>query len=651
MKKDTFERQGKEELVQLASFPESNPNPIVEVDLTGKVHYLNPAAKRLFPDLPSMGPYHPWLVGLESFSEERKNKQRGSFFREVKIGNVWYEQAIHYVQETKHLRIYGLDITERRQVEAEHRTIIKTAMDGFWLTDGEGNFLDVNDAYCRLVGYSRDELLTMRAHDVEAVETVEETNEHIRRVKEVGWDRFETRHRTKDSRILDLEVSVNYMEDRGGRFFVFLRDISRRKQAEEAVRKALQESRQREAEISALLQGSRAVLEHHDFKEAARTIFNSCKNLIGATGGYVALLSQDGTQNDALFIESGDLPCRVDPALPFPVRGLRARAYRTGKPVYENDFMNSQWIEFMPPGHAPLENVLFAPLVLKGKALGLLGLANKPGGFNENDSRMASGFSEFAAIALITKRAEEERERLLEELERRVEKRTAELVKVNERLRLLSSELLTIQEKERKRVAQELHDGIGQMLTAIKFRVENILQQGGERKARAREKALSAVIPMIQESIEEVRRIQMDLRPSTLDDLGILATIAWFCREYQTIYSSVSIEKQIDIEETEVPAILKTAIFRIMQEAMNNIAKHSKADRVRLSLGKREGKIDLAIQDNGEGFDSGESSSRERSKRGFGLSSMKERTELSGGLFAIQSSQGQGTVIRATWPL
>jgi len=212
------------------------------------------------------------------------------------------------------------------------------------------------------------------------------------------------------------------------------------------------------------------------------------------------------------------------------------------------------------------------------------------------------------------------------------------------RLRALSSQLLTIQEKERKRIARELHDGLGQVLTAIKFKVENALQQEAEDQNISKEKSLETVIPMIRESIEEVRRIQMDLRPSTLDDLGILATIGWLTREFQKVYSHIQIEKQLDLQEAEVPDPLKITLYRITQEALNNIAKHSKADRVRLSLKKKEDGIELVVEDYGLGFDIN------NFKKGFGIASMRERTELSGGSFTIESTQEAGTTIRASWP-
>ena len=156
----------------------------------------------------------------------------------------------------------------------------------------------------------------------------------------------------------------------------------------------------RQAETSALLEASRSVLRHREFSAAARSIFDSCKGLIGATAGYVAMLSRDGTENELLFLESGGLPCSVDTTLPMPIRGLRALAYQGGKAVYENDFANSEWVRFLPQGHAQLDNVLFAPLAIDGAVVGLLGLANKPGGFTKDDARMASAFAELAAVAL-----------------------------------------------------------------------------------------------------------------------------------------------------------------------------------------------------------------------------------------------------------
>jgi signal transduction histidine kinase len=231
------------------------------------------------------------------------------------------------------------------------------------------------------------------------------------------------------------------------------------------------------------------------------------------------------------------------------------------------------------------------------------------------------------------------------------QKRAEEALKESEnRLRFLSSQLLTAQENERKRISREIHDSLGQSLSAIKFKVEAMTQEMRESPHKKMAESLETVLPIVQASIEESRRIQMDLRPSTLDDLGILATLGWFCREYQKIYSHIRIEKELAIQEDEVSTLLRTVIYRVMQEAMNNIAKHSKADLIHLSLRRIDDRIELIIRDNGMGFDAGEILSPESFKKGLGLDSMRERTELSGGTFVIESSIGKGTTIKAAWP-
>ena len=134
-----------------------------------------------------------------------------------------------------------------------------------------------------------------------------------------------------------------------------------------------------------------------------------------------------------------------------------------------------------------------------------------------------------------------------------------------------------------------------------------------------------------------------------LDDLGILPTVNWLARQFQDVYTHISIEKAITIEEDEVPEGLKIVIFRILQEALHNIAKYSKADLVRLVLTHEDGVITLTVQDNGTGFDVDAVRSKFNPKRGFGLSTMRERAEFSGGRFAIKSSPGRGTTVRAVW--
>jgi signal transduction histidine kinase len=217
-----------------------------------------------------------------------------------------------------------------------------------------------------------------------------------------------------------------------------------------------------------------------------------------------------------------------------------------------------------------------------------------------------------------------------------------------EALRSLPSRLLYAQEEERKRISRELHDSIGSYLSAVKYSLE--YTAGQMEQGTTLNEPVQSLVSMVQQAIEELRRIMTDLRPSILDDLGIIAATGWFCRQFQTIYPSIRIEKKIAIEEDNVPESLKIVIFRVMQEALSNAAKYSKADLVNLSLVKRENAIELIIEDNGVGFDLNSVYSRkERKGGGLGLTSMRERVDLSGGSFSLESWPGEGVKVHAKW--
>ncbi|MBG0774852.1 MAG: response regulator [Desulfovibrionaceae bacterium] len=173
---------------------------------------------------------------------------------------------------------------------------------------------------------------------------------------------------------------------------------------QQRLRRSLAEVERRSREQQALLAAARSVLSTEEFPVVARAIFDACREVLGAQAGYVALLSADGSENELLFLEAGGIPCTVDPNLPMPIRGLRSEVYRTGRAAYENDFAAGPWQAFLPEGHARLDNVLFAPLCVDGKVQGLLGLANRPDGFDEAAARLADIFGEYAGVALANAR-------------------------------------------------------------------------------------------------------------------------------------------------------------------------------------------------------------------------------------------------------
>jgi PAS domain S-box-containing protein len=229
------------------------------------------------------------------------------------------------------------------------------------------------------------------------------------------------------------------------------------------------------------------------------------------------------------------------------------------------------------------------------------------------------------------------------------QKRTEmELRRSEAELRNLSARLLTAQEEERKRIAAELHDGIGSSLTGITVFLQSLLNRIEEGSPTR--PAIQQLISVTEQTIQEARRIMTDLRPSLLDDLGIVKTLEWFCREFLKLHPNSHVETSIDIEESEIPDPLKIIIFRVVQEAFHNVAKHSNAEYVAISLTRTADQITLSVEDNGDGFRMPSVTRDEPARAGLGLSSMKERTELSGGRFLLDSVVGEGTTITAVWP-
>jgi len=828
------------------------------------------------------------------YLEEEPQSFEGPFLKEER--SLLNSIAIELGEMTGYMRAEEArkraEETIRLQAD-QHAAMLTTTPDGFWVFDTDAKLLDVNDAYCRMSGYSREEFLRLHISDIEALETPEETARHIRTVMGTGFDRFETRHRTKDGRILDVEISVSFWKATG-QFVLFVRDITERKRAEEALKTVHQYNRSLiEASLDPLVtissggkitdvnsaaewvtgvsrdlligsdfsdyftepekarDGYRQVFEkgavvdyplaiRHISGNVTEVLYNAAlyKNEAGEVQGIFAA-ARDITQRmraeeaataehalresiensiltGILVVDKRGRITHVNPALCHMIGWSEEELVGTGPPFifWPAENLESRTKSFRQLLKGRISSVgldvrlrrktgeHFDALVMvsslkddQDRASGwvasigditdrieserriyttnvLLGLFSKKGGRREyleavagwiqdwsgcrcvgirvldrqgfipyesyvgfsqefwesenwlsvqgdrcacirvitgnpdpedtamltpygsfhcgNTFRFVGGLSEekksrfrgvclendFASVSIVPIRYREDvlgAIHLADEREGQISLKALEFIESvapligeaihrfnledeiresENRLRILSSQLLTVQEDERRRISREVHDSLGQSLSAVKFRMESILQETVQKRQRTMAQSLESVVSIVKQSIEEARRIQMDLRPSVLDDLGILATITWFCREFRTTYPDIRTHIQLDIEEAEIPESLKTAIYRILQEALNNAAKHSKARRVSLSLGKNEGRIELIIQDNGQGFDLEEKPSVESTaRRGLGLTSMRERTELSGGVFRIESTKGKGTTLTASWPL
>lgn len=234
-----------------------------------------------------------------------------------------------------------------------------------------------------------------------------------------------------------------------------------------------------------------------------------------------------------------------------------------------------------------------------------------------------------------------------EALEKRVRERTAELSAANHSLRILSNRLMQVQEEERSRLARDLHDEVGQLLTALKIDLQEI--QHGEAGV-ACFGSLTDSLVLVDHLLTQVRTLALDLRPSLLDDLGLVPALRWYANR-QAERNGWILSLSIEDIAGRLPAPIEVGCFRVVQEALTNIAKYAKAKTVDLTLCRHDREIALVIQDNGVGFDVMLAKQRAQGGESIGLLGMEERVRLAGGSFVISSAPGKGTRLELCFSL
>jgi signal transduction histidine kinase len=265
-----------------------------------------------------------------------------------------------------------------------------------------------------------------------------------------------------------------------------------------------------------------------------------------------------------------------------------------------------------------LRSGLFVPMIVADRAIGVIAAHNKLGSdprFSDEDVRLAETFAARAAVAV------DLADRVARDALRRV---------------------VEGQELERRRLARELHDETGQALTSILLGLKHVEEARTADDARA---AAARLREQIVETLQSVRRLAVELRPSALDDFGLEPALERLAEAFGE-RSGIAVDIQANLDSVRLPEEVETALYRIVQEALTNVAKHAEATRVSVVVTRRQNAVTAVIEDDGHGFGASGGSGD-----GLGLAGMKERVGLLGGRLAIESTEGAGTTVVAEVPV
>jgi diguanylate cyclase (GGDEF)-like protein/PAS domain S-box-containing protein len=317
-------------------------------------------------------------------------------------------------QDKPAVQVVARSVTETTPEEAQlpdhHRqmwkTLLQISSEGIITTDLRGRIREASPRAAELLGFPHtDQLVGKSAFELILPEDHEEFISNLQKTfKEGAVDRIELAFVRKDGSRFRSHLGMSLLRNPQGKPQGFVITATDREPHRPQVQ-GRDEPRGEGSESSALLEASRAVLVYRDFEPAARAIFDACRNLIGANAGYVGLMNEDGTRDNVLLAYPNDLSWRGILTSSRPLRELRAEVYLTASAMHLNGLpsANNGWIG--AEESTAIDNVLFAPLRVEDNAVGLLTLANKAGGFTEEDARMASAFGELAAVSLESSRA------------------------------------------------------------------------------------------------------------------------------------------------------------------------------------------------------------------------------------------------------
>lgn len=522
------------------------------------------------------------------------------------------------------------DITARRQAEAalrereeQYRTLFESSPEAIILIGLDSKILDCNDATAQITGMDKEkmvgrpftELGLLREKDIpqqlktlSQLATGEETGPYELRIREDKAARW-------------LEVFPVALKKDGTVYAiqVIARDITKRRWAEEKIK-------QRNEELTVLNMIAAAASQSLELREVLKASLQETMMVLNAEGGIVYLFDED-SQSFIPAVHQGLSPDVLEEMNGFKLgEGWLGRVAQNRHPLFVADIASDPKHAAPAAINAGWRSLVGVPLETVGETVGVIAiLSYKEGKLAPERLSMLTAIGNQVGVAV-------ENAQLFEAVSQG-----------RERLQILSQRLVEVQESERRTIARELHDEIGQALTGLKLMLDMAARSPGEDTGESLREALTLVDGLMT----QVRNLSLDLRPTMLDDLGLLPALLWHCGRY-TDQTSIHVDfRHTNLEGRRFGPKVETAAYRIVQEALTNVARHADVDKVAVHLWTEQSTLNVRIEDQGAGFDPEHVMTEESS----GLVGMRERAVLLGGALTIESTPGAGTRLAARLPL
>lgn len=537
------------------------------------------------------------IVSLHDITEERKAKER--------LKNL--EERYRRLFETANER---------------YRRLFEGANDAIFILDLKGNPVMVNERAYQLLGYSREEITSLSLIDAVFQRNGEDKLKELLRGKVIPP--YEKVFRAKGGREVPVEISVSLLKDNAGNpLFIqsIVRDITERRRSEGVLRR-------RAEELAALNTIAVAVSKSLELNEILDVALDKVLEIAGLDHGAIVLIDEKARKisveacreispdsvSKIIAMENAELDSNL-------IRSLR-KGFLIKDTGTDARIPQGQGRTLQEEG---IGSFFAVPLVSKEQLLGVMSVGKRASySFSSEEQSFLAAIANQISVAITNA------------------KLYAAVSKHRRNLRKLTDRLVKAQEEEKKRVSRELHDEIGAALTLVKLNLTRLESSLPARSSKIDEQ-VREIKSIVDQLIDDTHDLSLELRPDVLDDLGLIPALRWYIDTLKD--KAVDMELKVTALEERLPPDIETTIYRVIQEALTNVVKHSEADKVEIELKRSDEGLKVVIRDNGKGFNVRQVLESPSEGKGIGLIGMRERIELIGGTLWIESSPGNGTCV------